>query len=200
MNTYLKYISLLSFVLFSTFVLAQNNGGLNIQGERFTVRGSVIESDTRNPIPDVNIEVNGGGYATTDIMGDFRIEVRIGDELTIRYKDFETVYYTIKSNERIEVQVETNKKERTLSKYSKRLRSNPESFKSLIDSADVYLKKDARKSIQFISEALVETNSAKENGIAYESLGDIYFYWKQYDLAVSNYRISSKAPTVTKCL
>ena len=190
MNTYLKYIALLSFVLFSTFVLAQNNGGLNIQGERFTVRGSVIESDTRNPIPDVNIEVNGGGYATTDIMGDFRIEVRIGDELTIRYKDFETVYYTIKSNERIEVQVETNKKERTLSKYSKRLRSNPESFKPLIDSADVYLKKDARKSIQFISEALVETNSAKENGIAYESLGDIYFYWKQYDLAVSNYRIS----------
>ena len=190
MNTYLKYIALLSFVLFSTFVLAQNNGGLNIQGERFTVRGSVIESDTRNPIPDVNIEVNGGGYATTDIMGDFRIEVRIGDELTIRYKDFETVYYTIKSNERIEVQVETNKRERTLSKYSKRLRSNPESFKSLIDSADVYLKKDARKSIQFISEALVETNSAKENGIAYESLGDIYFYWKQYDLAVSNYRIS----------
>ncbi|MEL0652768.1 histidine kinase [Algibacter sp. TI.3.09] len=190
MNTYLKYIALLSFVLFSTFVLAQNNGGLNIRGERFTVRGSVIESDTRNPIPDVNIEVNGGGYATTDIMGDFRIEVRIGDELTIRYKDFETVYYTIKSNERIEVQVETNKKERTLSKYSKRLRSNPESFKSLIDSADVYLKKDARKSIQFISEALVEANSAKENGIAYESLGDIYFYWKQYDLAVSNYRIS----------
>jgi len=190
MNTYLKYIALLSFVLFSTFVLAQNNGGLNIQGERFTVRGSVIESDTRNPIPDVNIEVNGGGYATTDIMGDFRIEVRIGDELTIRYKDFETVYYTIKSNERIEVQVETNKRERTLSKYSKRLRSNPESFKSLIDSADVYLKKDARKSIQFISEALVEANSAKENGIAYESLGDIYFYWKQYDLAVSNYRIS----------
>ncbi|SFD36278.1 Tetratricopeptide repeat-containing protein [Algibacter lectus] len=190
MNTYLKYIALLSFVLFSTFVLAQNNGGLNIQGERFTVRGSVIESDTRNPIPDVNIEVNGGGYATTDIMGDFRIEVRIGDELTIRYKDFETVYYTIKSNERIEVQVETNKEKRTLSKYSKRLRSNPESFKSLIDSADVYLKKDARKSIQFISEALVETNSAKENGIAYESLGDIYFYWKQYDLAVSNYRIS----------
>ena len=190
MNTYLKYIALLSFVLFSTFVLAQNNSGLNIQGERFTVRGSVIESDTRNPIPDVNIEVNGGGYATTDIMGAFRIEVRIGDELTIRYKDFETVYYTIKSNERIEVQVETNKKERSLSKYSKRLRSNPESFKSLIDSADIYLKKDARKSIQFISEALVETNSSKENGVAYESLGDVYFYWKQYDLAVSNYRIS----------
>lgn len=57
MNTYLKYIALLSFVLFSTFVLAQNNGGLNIQGERFTVRGSVIESDTRNPIPDVTLKL-----------------------------------------------------------------------------------------------------------------------------------------------
>ena len=189
MQSVIKFICVVYLSLSGMFLYAQNNTTLN-SGPKFTVRGSVVESDTQKPIPDVNIEVNGGGYATTDIMGDFRIEVRIGDELTIRYKDFETVYYTIKSNERIEVQVETNKRERTLSKYSKRLRSNPESFKSLIDSADVYLKKDARKSIQFISEALVETNSAKENGIAYESLGDIYFYWKQYDLAVSSYRIS----------
>ncbi|WP_317164125.1 histidine kinase [Algibacter sp. L1A34] len=190
MKTFFKHISILSFVLFGSLVLAQSSNTLNTQGSRFTVRGSVIESETRKPIADVNIEVNGGGYATTDIMGDFRIEVREGDELTIRHKDFETVYYTIKSNERIEVQVETNKEDRVLSKYSKRSRSNPESFKSLIDSADNYLKKDARKSIQFISEALAETNSSKDNSIAYEALGDVYFYWKQYDLAVSDYRIS----------
>ncbi|WP_405292555.1 histidine kinase [Algibacter sp. Ld11] len=193
MKTLFKHITILSVLLCCTFTKAQISNTFNTKGERFTVRGSVIESDTRKPISDVNIEVNGGGYATTDIMGDFRIEVRIGDELTIRYKDFETVYYTIKSNERIEVQVETNNVDKVFSKYSKRSRSNPESFKSLIDSADVYLKKDARKSIQFISDALLETNSAKENSIAYETLGDVYLYWKQYDLAVYNYRISMQS-------
>jgi tetratricopeptide (TPR) repeat protein len=190
MKTFLKHSTILSFLLFSSIVLAQINNTFNTQGQRFTVRGSVIERDTRTPIPDVNIEVNGGGYATTDAMGDFRIEVRVGDELTIRYKDFETVYYTIKNNERIEVQVETNKNDKILSRYSKYSRGQPVLFNSLIDSADSYLKKDAQKSIQFIAEALSQTNSSKENSLAYETLGDVYFYWKQYDLAVSNYRIS----------
>lgn len=56
-------------------ILAQNNNMFG-QGERFTVRGSVMESNTRKLISDVNIEVNGVGYATTGMMGDFKIEVR----------------------------------------------------------------------------------------------------------------------------
>lgn len=61
---------------------------------------------------------------------------------------------------------------------------------SLIDSAETYLKKDAKKSIEFAADALAQGKSVKENSEAYEVLGDIYLYWKQFDLAVSNYRIS----------
>ncbi len=185
MKLLLKYIWFIG-IIFSTSAFFCQENSKAIQ-PRFSVRGSVIESDTRNPIPNVNIEVNGGDYTTSDLFGDFKIEVKKGDELTIKHKDFETVYYTIQSNERIIVEVQPNKSDSYKSKFSK---SRIPIFKSLIDSADTYLKKDAKKSIQFIADALLESNSVKENSEAYEVLGDIYMYWKQYDLAVSNYRIS----------
>ncbi|MDD7884446.1 histidine kinase [Flavivirga sp. 57AJ16] len=178
-------------ILSTTYMFAQvNNESIN-QEPRFSIRGSVIESDTRNPISNVNIEVNGGAYTTTNYAGDFRIEVKKGDELIIRHKDFETVYYTILSNERITVEVEPNKKEIEY-KQKKFSRSNPNQFKSLIDSAETHLKKDAKRSIQFIELALARSHSVKENAEAYEVLGDIYMFWKQYDLAVSNYRVSDQ--------
>ena len=185
MRLVIKQILFLCFLICTTFLLAQENSNL----PKFTVRGSVVESSTNNPIPNVNIEVNGGSYTTTDSGGNFRIEARKGDELTIKHKDFETVYYTIQNNERIKVQVQPSVESIQYSnnKYS---RTNPELFKSLLDSAEIHLKKDAKKSIKFIEKALGSSNSAKENGEAYEVLGDIYLYWKQYDLAVSNFRIS----------
>ncbi|MFI1771870.1 tetratricopeptide repeat-containing sensor histidine kinase [Thalassobellus citreus] len=186
MKLFLKHIWFIGIVFSTTVFFAQENANETIE-PRFSVRGSVIESDTRDAIPNVNIEVNGGGYTTTDMFGDFRIEVKKGDELTIRHKDFETVYYTIQSNDRIIVEVQPNKSDKYKSKFSK---SRIPIFKSLIDSADTYLKKDAKKSIQFVADALLESNSVKDNSEAYEVLGDIYMYWKQYDLAVSNYRIS----------
>ncbi len=161
---------------------------------KFTVRGKVVERDTRDPIINVNVEVNGGAYTTTDMFGDFRIEAKKGDELTIRHKDFETVYYTIQSNERILVEVEPenayeDKKEKFI---SKRLKKAQPQFNWLIDSAEVYLKKDAKKSIQFVTNALKLSDSKKENAEAYEVLGDINMFWKQPDLAVSNYNTSLK--------
>ncbi len=38
--------------------------------------------------------------------------------------------------------------------------------------------------------ALSQSNTSKQNADAYEVLADVYTHWKQYDLAVSNYRIS----------
>ncbi len=178
-------------MLSATFMFAQEYDTSVNQEQKFIVRGSVIESDTRKPIPNVNIEINGGAYTTTDFSGDFRIEAKKDDELIIRHIDFETVYYTIKSNERIIVEVESNKEDAKY-KRTKYSRSNSNQFESLIDSAEAYLKKDAKRSIQFIEKALLESNSVKENAETYEVLGDIYMFWKQYDLAVSNYRISDQ--------
>ncbi|SEP73233.1 Tetratricopeptide repeat-containing protein [Hyunsoonleella jejuensis] len=185
MQFYFKYISFLLLVFIGVNLNAQNN--ILDNSQRFTVRGSVIEQDTRNPIPNVNIQINGGQYTTTDIFGAFRIEARKGDQLTIRHKDFETIYYTIQSNERITVQVEPNTETTKFKRYKSRSESQ---FNWYIDSAEAYLKKDAKKSIQFVADALEASTSKKENGDAYEVLGDIYMYWEQFDLAISNYRIS----------
>jgi len=160
----------------------------NIRAKKtFMVRGSVIESDTYKPISKVNILVNGGAYTTTNVEGEFKIEVSKGDELVIKHSDFETVYYIIKSNERIKVEVRPNQSSYTRNKL---LKTDPNLFNALIDSAEVYLKTNAEKSIQFISDALEISGSIHQNAEVYETLGSVYFEWKQYDLAVSNYKIS----------
>jgi tetratricopeptide (TPR) repeat protein len=191
MRLVIKYLCALYLLLGGVFLYAQNNDVFN-QSPKFTIKGSVIEKDSRNPIENVNIEVSGGGYTTTDFLGEFKIEVRKGDELTIRHKDFETVHYIIKNNDKIQVLVESNEEDsfkRSMSKKTPRSEAYG-SFATLIDSAKVYLKKDAKKSIQFVADALAKSKSSKQNSEAYSVLGDIYAHWKQYDLAVSNYRIS----------
>ena len=128
-----------------------------------------------------------GAYTTTNVLGEFRIVVSMGDELIIKHSDFETVYYVINSKDRIKVQVEPNNNLNYSLKMSK---VNPLQFNSLIDSANHYIKRDAEKSIQFVTEALAISSSIRQNAEVYETLGDVYFQWKQFDLAVSNYRIS----------
>jgi two-component system LytT family sensor kinase len=189
MKPLIKYILFISIVLNTTFLLSQNRV-LGADDATFSIKGSVIESDTRNPIPNVNVEITGSAYATTDFTGEFKITAKKGDELIIRHKDFETVYYIINNNESITVEVEPSETKNAYSKFKIDSRSNKQSFKSLMDSSKVYLKKDAKKSIQFIADALQVSQSVKENGEAYNILGDIYIHWKQYDLAASNYVIS----------
>ncbi len=179
------------FVIFLVFVSFQDAVSQQTLREKaaaatFTVRGAVRESDTYKPISKVNIEVNGGAYTMTGMDGEFRIEVRKGDEITIRHKDFETVYYTIKDDERIVIEVQPQQSNPVSSKYKNSIKNH----NILIDSAVFHLKKDAGKSIQYITEALSQSNSTKQNAESYEVLADVYTHWKQYDLAVSNYRIS----------
>ena len=156
----------------------------------FTVKGSVYEKDSREPISQVNIEINGGQYTTTNFSGEFVIQAKKGDELVIRHKDFETVYYAIQNDE--DIRVEVQEQEKNYSKMRKKmpLQKRASSFYSLIDSAKVYVKTDAEKSIQFITEALSQSVSISQNSDAYETLADVYLYWNQFDLAVTNYEIS----------
>ncbi|WP_340075342.1 histidine kinase [Leptobacterium sp. I13] len=68
-----------------------------------------------------------------------------------------------------------------------------EAHKQFIDSANFYKKKDIAQSIGFIEKSLTvlgrQKNSPK-TAVSYTTLGDIYTYWKQYDLAIANYEIA----------
>ena len=153
----------------------------------YTIRGSVRESDTYDPISKVNIEINGGAYTKTDANGRFTINARKGDELIIRHKDFATVYYIIESDDRITVEVEpaTTKLENNT-----RFKKDIKVFNSLMDSVTKYKKTDVEKSIEFVGDALSQSNSQLQNAEAYLVLAEVYMFWKQYDLAVVNYRVS----------
>ena len=186
MQRIIKYVFTVIMCFTIHHISAQENES-KLEAAKFTVSGSVRESDTYKPISKVNIEVNGGAYSVTGNDGEFRIQVKKGDELVVRHQDFETVYYTIKNDERITIQVKPALGEVIPDLKQKR---NLRSFTILIDSAVVYQKKDAEKSIQYITEALLQSKSSKENAAAYEILGDVYMHWQQYDLAISNYRIA----------
>ncbi|WP_415224016.1 histidine kinase [Psychroserpens sp.] len=153
----------------------------------YIIRGSVRESNTYKPISKVNIEVNGGAYTMTSIDGAFMIRARKGDELVIRHKDFETVYYTIIDDDRITVEVEpATRQKQSNSKFKEDINT----FNALVDSIIKYKKQDVSKSIEFAGEALSQSTSQRQNAEAYMVLAEVYMHWKQYDLAVTNYRVS----------
>ncbi len=86
----------------------------------------------------------------------------------------------------------------TIDKMQSRVsNSQDQSYASLLDSARFYLTTDADLSIQYVEESLRKINTGKirnKSNVAtsYLLLGDIYFYWKAYDLAASNYLIALK--------
>jgi len=185
-NTY--YI-LLSFLCFSLIGFSQEEAVI-AKKEILSIKGNVKESDTGKPISKVSIQANGGSYTTTNNAGDFRINASVGDELIIRHDDFETLYYIIEDNQRINVEVQPAVKKK-LSKF-RRSSKTIQQFKSLIDSAEFYKKKDASKSIKFIEDAIIASNSVDQQAKAYEVLADVFMHLEQYDLAISNFKISNQ--------
>jgi len=147
------------------------------KGPYITIRGSVIDIETLDPVPRVNIEIIGGDYTITTADGEFRIRARIDDELVIKSTGFETRYYTIKNNQRIRVEVQSL-----------------QNFTDYIRKAKNVYKEDVSKGIDYIASALEINNLDKsERATAYELLADINSHWKQYDLAITNYKSSLKS-------
>jgi tetratricopeptide (TPR) repeat protein len=174
-------------LLFSSqIVVSQENKSEKPDAIVFTIRGTVREKYSLDPIRLVTIEVNGIS-STTNSDGSFRIKAKKGDQLTARHKDFETVFLIIENDDRIIIEVEPAKAKET---RSMKLKKNLDTFNSAIDSVSFYLKNDAEKSIEFVTNALEVSNSVKQSATAYELLGDIYLHWKQNDLAITNYKIS----------
>ena len=177
----ITYYIVMSFLCIGLFGFSQEENAIADE-EMFSIRGNVRESDTGKPISKVSVQVNGGAYTTTNIAGDFKIQAAIEDELIIRHDDFETVYHIIKSTERITVEVQPAVKKK-ISKYQSRSTSVQE-FKILIDSAQFYKKKDASKSIKFIENAIIASNSVAQQAQAYEVLADVFMELEQYDFCL----------------
>ena len=156
----------------------RNNSLINVKS--FTLKG-LIEDEDKTPISKAEINVNGGRYTISNALGEFRIQVQQGDEVVIVSPYFETVYYTVTTEDKLTVVVEASsqKGESTVLGYSKE-----SSFHVLIDSAKYYQNSSLEKSISFIAKSIEQSKSTKQNAEAFETLADIYMDWKQYDVCL----------------
>ncbi len=159
------------------------------------IKGSVKEKSTRKAIKGVEVSIPGKGSVMTDMFGDFKIKAKVGDKLIITHDSFTPIHYTIKDGQKIDVLVKDNPTEsRSKSMLIKKSESQ---YKSYLNAAKESLTKDAAIGIENITMALEtvrddDRSSNSKKAELFETLADIYSYWKQPDLAESNYQISLK--------
>ncbi|MDH7445340.1 histidine kinase [Aquimarina sp. 2201CG14-23] len=160
------------------------------QERAMVIKGSVKEKSTHKGIKDVEIRVLGKGTVNTDVYGYFEIKARVGDELIISHDSFFTKNYTIEDDQRIDVLVEENPAESAATRRAEKKRES--SYLRNFNAAKINLKKDASTSIDYVTKALEtirddDRSADKKKAELYETLADIYSYWKQPDLAEDNY-------------
>jgi len=158
----------------------------------YHIRGEVLLKESGKPIYDVEVQVYGGSYTKTSFSGDFRIRAKIGDEIVISHPSIETVSYVLKNkDDRLKIYVEEPEQHK---KISIGKRGVSKQFTKLIDSAKRMYKTDAEKGAEYVTKSLLISKNLtnKQQAISYKVLGEIYLFWKQYDLAISNFKRSLK--------
>ncbi|MGB5820614.1 MAG: histidine kinase [Saonia sp.] len=182
-------------VFFFTFFLGFSQ--TQESGSSFQIKGSVKGKETYTPISGVAISTSRGAYTVTNALGEFRIKAAVGDELTVYSPDFETVRYIIKSDEDIAILV----KGYAADTRSRSVRNEKEKeaitlHGVYLDSANVYKKSNIEKSIDFITrsiEQLGKRGNKSQLAASLTTLGEVYQYHKQYDLAIANYKDAQEA-------
>ncbi len=181
------YFIFTAFILLSLSFYGQVNQSNRVNSKPlFTLKGEVQEADTFKPISQVNIEVIGGNFTTTDVLGEFRIRASIGDEVIINHADFETVQYLIKDEQRIRIEVipsdVVGDTEIEAEAAKARKQSHPKTSKfSGIDSSADYLNlaesvfiKDLSAGIENATRSLENASTDIERAKAFFVLGKIY--------------------------
>ncbi|RSC95870.1 tetratricopeptide repeat-containing sensor histidine kinase [Tenacibaculum singaporense] len=160
------------------------------RSKEFSVKVQVVSKETRHPIKDANVEVNGRTFRFSEITGRYIVKATVGSQLEVSHPNFDRVFYTIKDDEDIKVEVEgfTPKRKSKLSSYSARKQTGL--YSQYLDSVQFYKKKNIDKSLSFVEKTLLTNPSKSQRATVFKELAEVYFYWKQYDLAVENYQIS----------
>ncbi|SDR67799.1 Tetratricopeptide repeat-containing protein [Polaribacter sp. KT25b] len=186
-----KKIYIIFILLFGvlTNVFSQVNI-INQKGTDFFVRITIVDKHNIKIVKNIDIEVNGMYYSLPDVNGRFIVKAKVGDEIRVSHPDFETVYYTLTSSEDIKIIVENYENKRSISSKLKTVSKETDFYLGHLDSAKFYKKKDIEKSLSFIEKALKNKENTKRNAATYKLLADVYLYWKQFDLAVYNYKLS----------
>ncbi|MFT7066474.1 MAG: tetratricopeptide (TPR) repeat protein [Sediminicola sp.] len=163
---------------------------VTLKENTFELKGSVVGKENKTPISGVSVSNQRGSYTTTNGLGEFRIKVSVGDRLQIEGPDFQTVYYTVKNQEDVKVLVEGYEGNKNVDLGKRDASRSKSTHQMLLDSALRYKKSDIEKSLDFITKSILQLGNRGDREQMAESLrtlGEIYHYHKQYDLAIANY-------------
>ena len=137
-----------------SITLSQENI-ISTRGVEFSVRITIVDEKGNKVTKNAEVAVNGTVYTFPDFNGRYIAKANVGDQLRVSHPDFQTIYYTLKSSEDIEIVVadyvyDSNSSSKFISK-SKRT----DFYLQYLDSAKFFQKKDINKSLSFIEKALV---------------------------------------------
>ena len=146
--------------------------------DKIEVKGSVKEQGTRVPISGVEVSASSGGYTETNWLGEFRIKVKIGDQLIIRSPEFETVHHTIRSSEDVDVLVEDAIEDKSISEASRNkvFKRGTSMYRVFLDSANFYKRTNIEKSIDYITQSIAELGrraDKKQLATSLTTLGEV---------------------------
>ncbi|WP_299125077.1 histidine kinase [uncultured Tenacibaculum sp.] len=190
-----------------SLVFAQNEG---VDAKEFSVKVKIVDDDSGEVIKNADVSVNGRRFSFSNSQNRYIVRAKSKDELVVTHPDFMTVFYTIKDNEDIKVLIK-NFEGKKNSKYSfnkisfesseNRIRKRKANlFDKYYDSVKFYKQKNLDKSLTFVEKMLNESETKRRKSVSYKELGEIYTYWKQYDLAIENYKASIKEVNDNKVL
>ena len=191
-----KYIAAL-FLLTCFMGLTQ----VQAQENRVKIEGSVKAKENFSPISGVEVSTNKGAYTRTDELGEFEIDVAMGDELIFKSPEFETVRYSIDSNEDIDLLVTDYADKNVANIRSENAREEGSRHRVYLDSANFYKRNDIAKSIDFITQSIAQLGKQadkKQLAISLTTLGEVYQYHKQYDLAITSYKDALEAHSTSR--
>lgn len=182
---------------FFTFflLLSFNTVALIAQGEAgsFEIRGKVVSKVGQSAISGVEVSTDKGEYTLTNALGEFKLKVSVGDVITFQNADILPTQYTVINDESIRVEVEGFEKD-----YSSRnsLKSIATEHKIYLDSARFYKTSSIEKSLDFIAQSIAllgDTGNKEQLAESLSTLGEIYQYHQQFDLAIANFSSSLEA-------
>ena len=190
-----QHILILLLLVFTIGIYAQDSNNINTQDK--AVYSDRITDDNGTPLEGITVRVKGKGFSTkTNSNGEFTISAQIGDIIVLSkngkiidsYRYDGSLYYEVEDHSET---IKKKKRNSSVKKFSKYSSQNNKKYKIQLDSALFYVNNKPIKSIDFIGRALEYAGRDKQKiSQLYEVLGDVYIHLKQYDLAVSNYKIA----------
>ncbi len=185
-----SHLLFLLFWLISFGITAQINDGVISPNKIYSDR---ITDQDGHPLSGIQIRVQGKNLrTTTDLDGHFSINAKNGDVIILSKNGKRISSYRLDGSIYYEVKDESNLRPRSEKKYSssRRSKNTAVKFRQTLDSAISFQHTNSIKSVDLVANALKHANNKVQVSQSYTVLGDVYFSLKQYDLAVSNYKVA----------